>query len=277
VHCRKSTWQAVPVSATPEIRQLRYRTENFQRLRALPFFETIGMAAYQGTARNDRAKALAGVLLVHIALGAMILTGLNVRSVQQVVETLKTFDISEQPPPPPQAPPPREQVERSKEQEGAAGKKAEPSPIVVARPKILVPSTPPVAAAPVAGTGSATTAGAAVSGTGTGAGGTGTGRGGGGTGDFSGFTPARLVRNLGRGDYRALTAGRLPSGRAMVSLKLDARGLLTDCRVTRSSGDQTVDSGLCPLISRRLRFRPAMDADGNPIPYRLEYVANWSL
>jgi len=91
------------------------------------------------------------------------------------------------------------------------------------------------------------------------------------------FTPARLVRNLNRGDYRDLTAGRLPYGRAMVSLQLDTSGLPTDCRVTRSSGDQYVDSGLCPLISRRLRFRPAMDAQGRPIPYRLDYVANWSL
>ena len=235
------------------------------------------MAAYQGTVRNDRAKALAGVLVVHVALGAVILTGLNVRNVQQVVETLKTFDIREEPPPPPQPPPPREQAERAKEEEGAAGKKADPSPIVVPKPKIVLPAKPPVAAAPVAGAGSATTAGAALSGTGTGAGGSGTGRGGGGTGDFTGFTPARLIRNLNRGDYRDLTGGRLPYGRAMVSLKLDSSGLPTDCRVTRSSGDQYVDSGLCPLIYRRLRFRPAMDAQGRPIPYWLDYVANWSL
>jgi periplasmic protein TonB len=235
------------------------------------------MAAYQGTVRNDRAKALAGVLVVHLALGAVILTGLNVRNVQQVVETLKTFDIREEPPPPPLPPPPRERAERAREEEGAAGRKAEPSPIVAPKPRIVVPARPPVAAAPVAGTGSATTAGAALSGTGTGAGGSGTGRGGGGTGDFSGFTPARLIRNLDRGDYRDLAAGRLPSGRAMVSLKLDSKGVPIECRVTRSSGDQHVDNGLCPLVSRRLRFRPAMDAEGRPIPYRLEYVANWSL
>ena len=36
------------------------------------------MAYYRGTERNERAKALAGVLLVHVVLGAVILTGLNV-------------------------------------------------------------------------------------------------------------------------------------------------------------------------------------------------------
>lgn len=235
------------------------------------------MASYRSTAKEDRAKALAGVLLVHVALGAVILTGLNVRIVQQAVDELKTFDIREPPPPPPQPPPPQQRSERAREEEGAAGKKAEPSPVVAPKPRIVLPAKPPVAAAPVAGTGTATRSGASTAGTGPGAGGSGSGRGGGGTGDFSGFTPARLVRNLNRGDYRWLTGGRLPTGRAMVSLQLDARGVPVECRVARSSGDSSVDAGLCPLITRRLRFRPALDADRRPIPYRLQYVATWSL
>ena len=235
------------------------------------------MASYRSTGREDRAKALAGVLLVHIVLGAVILSGLNVRIVQHAVEQLKTFDIREPPPPPPQPPPPQQRSERAREEEGAAGKKAEPSPIVAPKPRIVLPAKPPVAAAPVAGTGSATRLGASTAGTGTGAGGSGSGRGGGGTGDFSGFTPARLVRNLNRSDYRQLTGGRMPYGRAMVSLQLDARGVPVECRIARSSGDSSVDAGLCPLITRRLRFRPALDADGRPIPYRLQYVATWSL
>jgi protein TonB len=235
------------------------------------------MASYRSTEKEDRAKALAGVLVVHVALGAIILTGLNVRFVQQVVDQhLKTFTIEELPPPPPEPPPPQK-AERAREEEGAAGKKAEPSPVVAPKPKIVLPANPPVVAAPVAGTGSATRSGAATSGTGPGAGGTGSGSGGGGTGDFSGFTPARLVRNLSRGDYRRLTGGRLPYGRAMVSLQVDDRGMPVQCRVARSSGDPFVDAGLCPLITRRLRFRPALDASKRPIPYRLEYVATWSL
>ena len=235
------------------------------------------MASYRSTGREDRAKALAGVLLVHIVLGAVILSGLNVRIVQHAVEQLKTFDIREPPPPPPQPPPPQQRSERARKEEGAAGKKAEPSPVVAPKPKIVLPAKPPVPAAPVAGTGSATRLGASTAGTGTGAGGSGSGRGGGGTGDFSGFTPARLVRNLNRSDYRQLTGGRMPYGRAMVSLQLDARGVPVECRIARSSGDSSVDAGLCPLITRRLRFRPALDADGRPIPYRLQYVATWSL
>ena len=235
------------------------------------------MASYTATAREDRAKALAGVILVHVVLGAVILTGLNVHSVRQVVESLKTFDIKELPPPPPVPPPPPPTADRAHEEERPARNKAEPTPGVAARFGFVAANVPPVVAAPVAGTGNAAQSGAATAGTGPGAGGSGSGRGGGGSGDFSGYTPARLIRNLNRGDYRDLTGGRLPYGRAMLSLRLDTSGTPTECRVTRSSGDPYVDSGLCPLIYRRLRFRPALDADGHPIPYRLDYVANWSL
>ena len=231
--------------------------------------------AYSGAYNEDRAKALVGVVAVHVVLAAVILTGLNVRNVQHAVETLKTFDIREIVPPPP--PPPQPKADRAKEEEGAAGKKAEPSPIVAPRPKILLRAKPPVVAAPVAGRGNSRTAGAAASGTGTGAGGSGNGRGGGGNGDFSGFTPARLIRNLSSSDYWQLTNGRIPAGRAMVSLTVDPTGRPTHCRIARSSGDGTVDSGLCPLVTRRLGFRPALDAEGRPIPYSVNYVAEWSL
>ena len=234
------------------------------------------MSSYTGAAdRPDRAKAIAAVIAVHLALAIAIVTGLNVSVVTQAVERLKTFDIRQPPPPPPVPPPqPRPRPKQAKLEEGAAGKKANPSPVVAPRPRLPVPS--PIPAARIAGTGSGITAGAANYGTGTGAGGSGTGRGGGGT-DYSRFTPARLVRNLSRGDYRQIVAGRLPAGRAMVSLRVEPNGVPSNCRVVRSSGDSGVDSGLCPLIVQRLRFRPALDDQGRPVAYQLQYVATWSL
>lgn len=233
------------------------------------------MAAYQGTARNDRAKALAGVLLVHVLLGAVILTGLDVQNVRQVVESLKTFDIKEPPPPPPVPPPPQPKAERAKEDEGAAGKKAEPSPIVVPKPKIMLPAKPPVAAAPVAGTGSATTSGAALSGTGTGAGGSGTGRGGGGTGDFTGYTPARLINKIPDREYRRISSGRLPYGSAKIAFRVNQDGRMENCRIVRSSGDSYVDSVVCEAATRYLRFSPARDPDGQAVAQDLTYTPTW--
>ena len=63
----------------------------------------------------------------------------------------------------------------------------------------------------------------------------------------------------------------------MVSLRVEPDGLPTDCRIVRSSGDPGVDAGLCPLVIARLRFLPALDDQGRPIPYQLQYVATWSL
>jgi protein TonB len=231
------------------------------------------MSSYTGSAnRPDRAKAIAAVVAVHVALAAVILTGLNGRVVRAAVETLKTFDVTVPPPPPPPPPPPTRQS-KMKKPEGAPAKKAEATPVVAPPPRIPLPS--PIPAAKVAGTGSAPTSGAGVSGNGTGAGGNGNGPGGG--GDYSRFTPARLVRNLSRGDYQRLAAGRLPAGRAMLALRVEPSGLASNCRVVRSSGDSVVDGGLCPLVVSRLRFRPALDDRGRPVPYSLQYVATWQL
>ena len=236
------------------------------------------MSSYRGTAdRPDRAAAIAAVIVIHFVLAIILLSGLDVRNVRQAVERMTTIAINEPPPPPPpvQPPKPAAKPEAMKKPEGAAAKKAEPTPMVAPQPKLPVPS--PIPAAKVAGAGASPNSGAALAGSGTGAGGSGTGAGGGGTGDYSGYTPARLVRNLTRSDYRALAAGRMPAGRAMVSLRLDPSGTVSSCRIQRSSGDPYVDSGLCPLISQRLRFLPALDDHGRPIPYQLDYVATWAL
>ena len=186
------------------------------------------MASYRANpSRPDRAKAIAAVVAVHAAILALILTSPG--TVSMIRESDPTVLIDIKPPPPSPPPEPQPKADRAKEEEGAAGKKAEPTPIVAPKPRIVVPAKPPVVAAPIAGSGASANAGAAPSGSGTGAGGSGTGRGGGGSGDFSGYSPARLIRNVSRGDYRALTAGRLPTGRAMVSLKVQTNGRPTDC------------------------------------------------
>lgn len=235
------------------------------------------MSSYRGTAdRPDRAAAIAAVIVIHVVLVIILLSGLDVKNVRRAVEQMTTIAINEPSPPPPvEQPKPAPKPEAMKKPEGAAAKKAEPTPVVAPQPKLPVPS--PIPAAKVAGSGTSSNSGSALSGTGTGAGGSGIGNGGGGTGDYSRYTPARLVRNLTRGDYRALAAGRMPAGRAMVSLRLDPSGTVASCRIQRSSGDPYVDSGLCPLISQRLRFLPALDDRGRPISYQLDYVATWAL
>jgi len=231
--------------------------------------------AYRNAEYPDRIKAFAGVILVHAALGAAILSGLHVTIVEHTVERLKAFDIDEPPPPPPLPPPPQRTAEKAKEDEGAAGKKAIPTPVVAPEPKIVVPYKPPVTAARVAGTGSASTAGASTVGTGTGGGGSGSGLGGGGRGDFSRFTPARMLNKIPDREYRRISGGRIPRGSASIAFRVEPNGRMANCRVTRSSGDAYVDSIVCQAAMAHLRFSPARDANGRPVAQDMSYTPTW--
>ena len=231
------------------------------------------MSSYRGTAdRPDQAKAIAAVIVVHVALAAIILTVLNVSTVNQAVEQLTTVNIIQPPPPPVQPPPkPVPKPQAMKKPEGEAAKKAEPTPVVAPEPKLPAPS--PVAAAKVAGTGSATTSGAAVSGSGTGAGGSGRGPGGG--GDTTGFTPARRISKIQNSEYRRLAATGMPSGSVGVTVRVNTDGSVSNCRVARSSGDGSIDALMCQLTLRFVRFDPARDPSGRPVAEDVTFFPNW--
>jgi protein TonB len=236
------------------------------------------MSHYRGTAEGpDQAKAIAAVLLVHAGLGAAILAGLNVETVHRAIEGLKTFDVPREVPPPPPPPPPPSPKEASKpkDAEGAAGKKAEPTPIVAPKPR-LIPTRSPVAAAPVAGRGSASTAGAAASGTGTGAGGQGLGRGGGGL-DYSRFTPAQRISRIPNREYRRLVdASGRERGSIGITLKVNTDGSPSHCRIARTSGDPSVDGLMCQLALRYVRFRPARDPEGRAVAQDITWYPDWA-
>ena len=231
------------------------------------------MSSYRGTAdAPSRAKAIAAVAAVHAALGAAIFTGLNVDVVERVAERLRTIDIRLPPPPPPEPPPPpRREAKTVDLEEGAAGKKADPTPVVAPKPRIPVQS--PIPAARVAGTGSAPQSGAADYGTGTGAGGSGAGRGGG--GDYSKFTPARRITKIPDREYRRLSATGIRSGSVGVTIKVNADGSVSNCRIARSSGEGSIDDLMCQLTVRYVRFQPARDPGGRPVAQDITFYPNW--
>ncbi|HEV2044585.1 MAG TPA: energy transducer TonB [Sphingomicrobium sp.] len=219
---------------------------------------------------RDRAKSAAAAAAIHLALGAAFLTGLAISPERRTDDSLKTFDVAEPPPPPP--PPVTEPSEPAKGAPAPAGKKADPSPIVA--PPARLPTSQPVAAAPVAGTGPSPNAGAAASGSGTGAGGAGAGTGGGGSG--AGRTGARLVSGgLGRGDYRQIAAMGSPRGDAELLLLINPAGRVERCRALRSSGNFAVDNALCQTLLNRARFAPAREADGSPLYQDVRYFPSW--
>ncbi|MGN6156108.1 MAG: hypothetical protein ACTHN4_10310 [Sphingomicrobium sp.] len=225
--------------------------------------------AYRTPLRTSRWKAMLAALLVTGILGFGVITGLNVSMVSRAVEHLRAIDISLQQPPP-EVPLPKPKPKPRPKAEGApAAPKA--SPVVAPKPEVQLPTSQVIAGAAQAGTGASSANGQGGTGTGTAAGGSGLGAGSGGGGN----TPARLVRNLSRSDYRRLTAGRLPEGSAGLAIRVNAGGRIDSCRVEHSSGDPVIDSGLCPLVSATLLFQPAHNSSGQPIPYFTHYLATW--
>jgi protein TonB len=226
--------------------------------------------------RPDKAKAIVGVAIVYAMLvGAALLmpsdSPLGVRESDPTV----LIDVKEIPQP---QPPPPEEPGKAKLEEGAAGRKAEPTPIVAPEPAIALPAKPPVVAAPVAGTGSAATAGAAETGTGPGAGGSGTGRGGGGSGGGGGIgTEARLLGgNSAKMPSRLLRAFAADRGYGYLMLTVGETGRVTDCGVVQSTGNAEVDQALCNLMIRQSRWEPARDRQGNAISVKVRYTATWT-
>lgn len=244
------------------------------------------MGYYRGAETPDRLKAVVAVIGVHAALGAIILTGLDVDTVTRAVERLQTFDISEDQPPPPEPPPPPKPDESSaaKDEAAPANIRSKPTPVVAPDPKIVLPNPVPMNTSKVRGPeGTDRTAGASnVPGSGTGAGGSGSGFGGGGSGGSgsgsgSGFTPAQRISRIPDREYRRLVAasGRR-SGRVGITIKVNTDGRPSNCRVVRSSGDSSVDALMCQLAVQHVRFRPARDPQGRPVAQDITWYPDWS-
>ena len=226
--------------------------------------------------RPDKAKAAAGVAAVYaVVVGAALVMPSD--SPLRIGEDDPTVLIDIKQPLEPQPPPP-EDPGRAEEEEGAAGKKAEPTPVVAPKPRIEIPAKPPVVAAPIAGTGNATTAGAATSGTGPGAGGSGTGRGGGGAGGGEGLAsgPQLLGGNSSKLDRGLLRVFASDRGYGHLWLTISESGRVSNCSVRQSTGNGQVDQALCNLMIGQSRWTPARDRQGRPVSVTVLYTATWS-
>lgn len=232
---------------------------------------------------RDRLRSAAAVGLLHACLAWLLLAGLGFSPSKAVPEALKLLDLTEEPPPPP-AKPARPSVEKKtrkakpKDPEGAASPanlKNTPTEIMAPPPEIRLPVPPPIPVAPAPGQGSAPAAGAStVPGPGTGAGGFGDGLGsgrfgngtGGGGGGGRGTRARWLSGGIDASDYPDGAYRSRVGGTVHLRFTVAPTGRVSDCAVTRSSGSRELDNVTCRLIIRRFRYRPARNAEGDPIP-----------
>jgi protein TonB len=203
---------------------------------------------------GNRLTALIIVALLHVVLGYALVTGLAFEAAKKVMQKVTTVDIKEPEKPKPPPPPPPKQKEA-------------PPPIVAPPVKINVTVAPPTVTTvvtapppppaivlappapmppPPAPKGPSSSAQPKSS-------------------------PGSWATDA---DYpsRALRANE--QGTTGFHLSIGPDGRVTGCEVTSSSGSPELDQTTCTLVTRRARFKPALQ-DGQPVAGSYSNRVRW--
>src|SRR3546814_3143032 len=78
-------------------------------------------------------------------------------------------------------------------------------------------------------------------------------------------------------DYPSSALRNEEEGTTGFRVTVGTHGRVTDCSVTSSSGSSTLDEATCRLITRRARFTPAEDSNGNPITDTYSNRIRWQI
>lgn len=229
--------------------------------------------SFTTTKKRPNPWVIALILLIHLGIFYVLLRALApsaVIGVERTVVSAFTVTVSA-----PEEEMPVTEPEPDEGAQGDPGKEAVPQPVTAPTPRRQVREDRPVPRA--ASTGSATTSGATQAGDGTGAAGSGTGtgagRGGSGQGGVAATKPI-LTRTIT--DVRAFPVP--PGGRqarigqsVIVKLMVSAEGRVTSCSIYRPSPFPETDAVVCRLAYEQIRFEPARDTQGNPVPAPFYY------
>lgn len=213
---------------------------------------------------SRRFTTIAGVALIHGALGYVLVSGMAVEFVRGVSRTLTTTNIP-LPVTPPETPPP---TERAAPRDAGASSTSATLPIVsipasndvvhvdlaplpplatevLPLPDIAPPPLPPTP--PVASKAAGVRA----------------------RGDRGAW--------IGTGDYPPAAIRAEEQGVVGIALRIDAAGRIAQCTVTQPSGSAALDQATCRLYQRRARFDPARDEAGNPVAATFNDRVRWEL
>jgi len=204
---------------------------------------------------GNRITAIVVVVLIHVAVGYVLVTGLAYDAYKKVIAHVATVDVKEPdkkppPPPPPQknlppppivAPPPPINVATAPPQIQVVNTPPPPAPV-------LAPVAAPVAPPPAAPKYSAKRA-------------------------VPRGNPADWVTT---DDYPASDLRAQHAGSTGISVTVGTDGRVTSCEVTSSSGFPGLDAAACSNVSRRGRFTPAIDGNtGQPTTGSYSQRVKW--
>ncbi|AJA08580.1 TonB-like protein [Sphingopyxis fribergensis] len=234
--------------------------------------------AYTGqVSGRQRAISGGGALIAVLAVGLGLASGLDLEVVRKASEAITAIAIPAPPPPREPVVPPNAPSERASGSASAANKHAKAAPVFAPKAK-LPPVVAPIVAAPRPGAGNDASAGATPTrGAGSGAGGRGDGTGAGGSGRGTGGGSKAVWRSgtIHDRDYPREASRAKAGGEVEVRFTIEASGRASGCRVTRSSGDTSLDETTCRLIEERFRFKPATNAAGDDIPSQYGWRQSW--
>ncbi|WP_095011709.1 energy transducer TonB [Tsuneonella mangrovi] len=229
---------------------------------------------FSNAKRRPHPAMLAAIVLFHVLAIYLLARAFApdfTASVEQQVLTTFTVTVETKQEPP--------KAETDAGAAGDKGKKAVPKP--TAAPPAKIPIRPTAPAPKATSTGAADASGATQSGAGTGAGGTGPGTGSGNGGMSQGAIATKPVWIAGAID-NARDFPTPPGGRqvrigteVIVRVIVGVDGRAHDCSIYKPSPDPEADAIVCRLVFERLRFKPATDYAGNPVPAPFYWRQRW--
>lgn len=78
-------------------------------------------------------------------------------------------------------------------------------------------------------------------------------------------------------DYPRDALRKVVGGSVNFTLQVSADGKVTDCIITESSGNQSLDDATCALMIARARFQPAQDENSQAIAGTYHSRVNWAI
>lgn len=208
--------------------------------------------------RNDggsRVVAIVIVALIHAVIGYAFVTGLAYKYVKQVTDKLDTFDVAPPPPPPPDEPPPPPPPDQPQTPPPVVSpppivRNPNPPPQTVVTVREAPPQqvyAPPAPPAPPPPPRVSQAAGA--------------------RGDESSWVT--------QDDYPPAALREEKEGTSVIAWTINTQGRVENCRTTQTSGSTDLDEAACRALTRRGRYTPAKDENGNPIATTKSRRVRW--
>lgn len=210
---------------------------------------------------NNRMIGLGAVVLIHILLGWLLVTGLAQKFVKQIIEPIEAVQVKEEAPPPdePPPPPPKEveippfvpppdvqvQTDTPPPPNLAVQNTVVPPPQAYTPPAPAAPAAPPAPPAP--------------------------------TGPTSKAQPANArIFEVSEDDYPPSSLRAEEEGVTQVRVAINASGRVEACEVTASSNFPKLDERTCKIAQSRWRFKPALQ-NGTPVADTLTKRIRWQI